>query len=53
MVGAAGYINAIPEIMRQMEEQGIEAKYLVCGFGCDWGTLGGLLAGCQVLQSPL
>lgn len=51
VVGAAGYINAIPEIMRQMEEQGIEAKYLVCGFG-SMGTFGGLLAGAKYFKAP-
>jgi len=28
VIGAAGYIQAVPEILRQMKEQGISAKYL-------------------------
>lgn len=51
LVGAAGYINAIPEIMKQMKEQGIEAKYLVCGYG-SMGTFGGLLAGAKYFKAP-
>lgn len=51
LVGAAGYINAIPEIMKQMKEQGIEARYLVCGYG-SMGTFGGLLAGAKYFKAP-
>lgn len=51
VVGAAGYINAVPEIMRQMEEQGINAKYLVCGYG-SMGTFGGLVAGAKYFKAP-
>ncbi len=51
LVGAAGYINAIPEIMQQMKDQGIEAKYLVCGYG-SMGTFGGLWAGAKYFNAP-
>ena len=33
VIGSAGYVQAIPEIMRQMEQQHISAKYLVVGYG--------------------
>lgn len=51
LVGAAGYINAIPEIMQQMKDQGIKAKYLVCGYG-SMGTFGGLWAGAKYYNAP-
>lgn len=51
VIGSAGYIQAVPEIMRQMEEQGIEAKYLVCGYGST-GTFGGLVAGAKYYNAP-
>ena len=46
VIGSAGYIAAVPELMRQMKEQGITAKYLVAGYGST-GTFAGLWAGKQ------
>lgn len=37
--------------MKQMKEQDIEAKYLVCGYG-SMGTFGGLLAGAKYFKAP-
>lgn len=51
VTGSAGYIQAIPEIMRQMEEQGIDAKYLVVGYGST-GTFAGLWAGAKYYNAP-
>ena len=51
ILGAVGYIMAIPELMQQMKDQGIEAKYLVCGYG-SMGTFGGLVAGAKYFQAP-
>lgn len=51
IIGAAGYIQAVPEIMRQMKEQNITAKYLVCGYGST-GTFGGLVAGAKYYKAP-
>ena len=49
--GSAGYIQAVPEIMRQMEEQNISAKYLVVGYGST-GTFAGLWAGAKYYNAP-
>ncbi len=51
MVGSAGYMQAIPEIMRQMQEQDIHAKYLVAGYGST-GTFAGLWAGAKYYHAP-
>lgn len=51
VIGSAGYVQAIPEIMRQMKEQGIEAKYLVAGYGST-GTFAGLVAGAKYYNAP-
>ncbi len=51
VIGSAGYIQAIPEIMGQMEKQGIMAKYLVAGFGST-GTFAGLWAGAKYYKAP-
>lgn len=51
VIGSAGYIQAIPEIMGQMEEQGITAKYLVAGYGST-GTFAGLWAGARYYNAP-
>ena len=51
VVGSAGYVQAIPEIMRQMEEQGIQAKHLVVGYGST-GTFAGLWAGAKYYNAP-
>lgn len=50
-VGSAGYIQAIPEIMRQMEKQKIQADYLVAGYGST-GTFAGLWAGAKYYHAP-
>lgn len=50
-IGSAGYIQAIPEIMRQMKEQDIQAKYLVAGYGST-GTFAGLWAGAKYYHAP-
>ena len=51
VIGSAGYIQAIPEIMRQMEEQHIAAKHLVVGYGST-GTFAGLWAGAKYYHAP-
>lgn len=51
VVGSAGYIQAIPEIMRQMKEQNIKADYLVAGYGST-GTFAGLWAGAKYYHAP-
>lgn len=51
VVGSAGYVQAVPEIMRQMEAQGIDAKYLVVGYGST-GTFAGLWAGAKYYNAP-
>ena len=51
VIGSAGYIQAVPEIMRQMEEQNITAKYLVTGYGST-GTFAGLWAGAKYYNAP-
>lgn len=51
VIGSAGYIQAIPEIMQQMKEQNIDAKYLVVGYGST-GTFAGLWAGAKYYNAP-
>lgn len=51
VVGSAGYVQTVPEIMRQMEAQGIDAKYLVVGYGST-GTFAGLWAGAKYYNAP-
>lgn len=51
VIGSAGYIQAVPEIMQQMEEQNISAKYLVAGYG-SIGTFAGLWAGAKYYKAP-
>ncbi|MCI2056943.1 MAG: pyridoxal-phosphate dependent enzyme [Oscillibacter sp.] len=51
VIGSAGYIQAIPEIMRQMKEQNIQAKHLVVGYGST-GTFAGLWAGAKYYHAP-
>lgn len=51
VIGSAGYIQAVPEIMRQMKEQNIDAKYLVVGYGST-GTFAGLWAGAKYYNAP-
>lgn len=51
VIGTAGYVQAIPEIMKQMEEQGIKADYLVAGYGST-GTFAGLWAGAKYYHAP-
>ena len=51
VIGTAGYVQAVPEIMRQMEEQHINAKYLVVGYGST-GTFAGLWAGARYYHAP-
>ena len=51
VIGSAGYVQAVPEIMRQMEEQNIDAKYLVVGYGST-GTFAGLWAGAKYYHAP-
>ena len=49
--GSAGYIQAVPELMRQMAEQNISARYLVVGYGST-GTFAGLWAGAKYYNAP-
>lgn len=51
IIGSAGYVQAVPEIMRQMKEQNIDAKYLVVGYGST-GTFAGLWAGAKYYHAP-
>ncbi len=51
IIGSAGYIQAIPEIMQQMKEQNITARYLVSGYGST-GTFAGLWAGAKYYNAP-
>ncbi len=51
VIGSAGYIQAVPEIMAQMKEQGIHAKHLVVGYGST-GTFAGLWAGAKYYHAP-
>ena len=51
VIGSAGYVQAIPEIMRQMEQQHISSKYLVVGYGST-GTFAGLWAGARYYHAP-
>lgn len=51
VIGSAGYIQAIPEIICQMKEQKIQAKHLVVGYGST-GTFAGLWAGAKYYHAP-
>ena len=51
VLGACGYVQAIPEIMQQMKDQHIEAKHLVAGYGST-GTFAGLYAGARYYHAP-
>ncbi len=51
VIGSAGYIQAIQEIMKQMKEQQINAKYLIAGYGST-GTFAGLVAGAKYYNAP-
>ena len=51
VIGSAGYIQAIPEIMAQMKAQNIRAKHLVVGYGST-GTFAGLWAGAKYYRAP-
>ncbi len=50
-VGAVGYIQMVPEMLKQMEEQNISSKHLVCGAG-SLGTFGGLWLGAKYYKAP-
>lgn len=51
MTGVVGYIMAVPELMRQMEEMNIHPKYVVCAVG-SLGTYGGLNLGVRYFNAP-
>lgn len=51
LIGSAGYVQAVPEIMEQMKSQNIRAKYLVVGYGST-GTFAGLWAGARYYKAP-
>lgn len=51
VIGSAGYIQAVPEIMAQMKAQNIRAKHLVVGYGST-GTFAGLWAGAKYYHAP-
>ena len=51
VIGSAGYIQAVPEIMAQMKAQNIRAKHLVVGYGST-GTFAGLWAGAKYYRAP-
>ena len=50
-LGAMGYVHAAGEIVRQMKEQNIQARYLVAGYGST-GTFSGLVAGAKYYNAP-
>lgn len=50
-IGTAGYIHAVKEIMEQMKDQDINAKYLVAGYGST-GTFAGLWLGAKYYNAP-
>lgn len=49
--GVVGYINTVPEIMKQCKEMGINPKYVVCAVG-SLGTYGGLNVGVKYFNAP-
>lgn len=51
VIGSAGYVQAVPEIMRQMKEQNADIRYLVVGYGST-GTFAGLWAGARYYNAP-
>jgi len=51
VIGSAGYIQAVAELMGQMKAQRIHAKYLVAGYGST-GTYAGLVAGAKYYHAP-
>ena len=51
VIGSAGYIQAVLEIMTQMKAQNIRAKHLVVGYGST-GTFAGLWAGAKYYHAP-
>lgn len=51
MTGVVGYIMAVPELMKQMEEMDIHSKYVVCAVG-SLGTYGGLNLGVRYFNAP-
>ncbi len=50
--GALGYVQMIPELMKQMEEEGLESATLVCGAG-SMGTFAGLWLGAAYYHAPI
>lgn len=51
-LGTLGYVQAIPELMRQMEMQNVRARHLVVGYGST-GTFAGLWLGAKYYRAPL
>ncbi|MGE4277705.1 MAG: 1-aminocyclopropane-1-carboxylate deaminase/D-cysteine desulfhydrase [Lawsonibacter sp.] len=49
--GVAGYIMAVPELMKQLEERDIHPKYVLCAVGSQ-GTFDGLLLGAKYFHAP-
>lgn len=49
--GVLGYIMMVPELMRQLDEQDVHPKYVVCAVGSQ-GTYDGLLLGAKYFQAP-
>lgn len=49
--GSAGYIQAVPELMAQLEAQDVRPRYLVVGYGST-GTFAGLWAGAKYYHAP-
>ena len=50
VLGALGYLMMIPELMKQLDEMGASAKYLVTGSG-SLGTFCGLWAGAKYFRA--
>lgn len=51
LIGIAGYIQMVPELIAQCKEQNIAPEYLVCASG-SMGTFGGLWLGAKYYNAP-
>lgn len=51
VTGVVGYIQAIPELMEQLNTMDIHPKYLLCAVGSQ-GTFDGLLLGAKYYHAP-
>ncbi len=51
-LGVTGWVNAVDEVRQQLQEQKIDARYLVSAHGGS-GTIAGLMIGVKYLRLPL